>query len=223
MKHLQSYKLFESDDPYTELKDIIFSRCQQFVGLSKSCESPLELWRGVSEKFIRKNGKEVGKLIYEINHQKDRKPTDTPSVLHDKLNKEFEKKFGWPVRNGIFCIPDRGVASSYASISSDKVDEFDYAEPYFFIPIGDFKYCWSPKYHDLTVDIKVNRYNWKTEMESLSDTKIKNIVNSYKESDISEANYSYGKDPHEISFYCEKYLLISQRYFIKKGSDFWNW
>lgn len=223
MRYLKRYKLYESNDPYKDLKEIVLEKCQPFIELSKSCDKPIELWRGVSQDFIRNKTKEICYLVYEVTHISNRKPTDTPNILHEKLNKEFEKKFGWLVRNGVFCLPDKGVAHTYASISSDRLDKFDYPEPYFFIPIGEFKYCWSPKYHDLTADIKVKGKNWKEEMESLSDTKIKNIVNSYKDTDISDANYTYKKDASEISFNCDKYLLVSQRYFVGKGSDFWNW
>lgn len=224
MKHLKTYQIFESSDPYKDLKKIILEKCQPFIELSKSCDIPIELWRGVSEDFIRTKAKEVCYLTYEVSHISNRKPTDTPNILHERLNKEFENKFGWPVRNGVFCLPDKGLAHTYASISSDKLNKFDYPEPYFFIPIGEFKYCWSPKYHDLTADIKVKGENWKDEMESLSDIKIKNIVNTYKDTDISDANYIYKrKDASEISFNCDKYLLISQRYFVSKGFDFWNW
>jgi hypothetical protein len=225
MKHLKTYKIFESSDPYKDLKKIILEKCQPFIELSKSCDIPIKLWRGVSEDFIRTKAKEVCYLTYEVSHISNRKPTDTPNILHERLNKEFENKFGWPVRNGVFCLPDKGIAQTYASISSDKLNKFDYPEPYFFIPIGEFKYCWSPKYHDLTADIKVKGENWKDEMESLSDIKIKNIVNTYKDTDISDANYNTykRKDASEISFNCDKYLLISQRYFVSKVFDFWNW
>lgn len=211
MKYLNTFKLFESTDPYIELKKIILNQCYPFVELSKSCITPLMLWRGTSQKFIRENGKEVGKLVYEINHIKNRNPVDTPLILHDKLNTEFEKKFGWKVRNGVFCTTDKGWSQTHASISSSKTDGFDYPEPYLFVPIGNFKYCWSPKYRDLTADIKVKNNDWNKEMINLSDIKIKNIVKSYKDSDIQDAHFNSKKDANEISFYCDKYLLISQR------------
>lgn len=60
-------------------------------------------------------------------------------------------------------------------------------------------------------------------MEMLSDIKIKNIVNTYKDNNIGDATYTSKRDASEISFECNKYLLISQRYFIGKSPNFWNW
>lgn len=201
--------------------------CKPFIKLSKSQKQPLALWRGVSENYIKNNGKEITKLCYEINSPKNRNPTDTPLYLHNKLNEFFIKKFGWAVRNGVFCIPDKGSAGNYARISSDKQNSFDYPQEYFFIPIGDFEYCWSPKYKDLTVDIKVKKeINRKEELSELSDLKIKNIVSTYKSNDISDStylNYPKKRNASEISFNCDKYLLLSQRYFIGVNVDFWNW
>ena len=70
---------------------------------------------------------------------------------------------------------------------------------------------------------KYRENEWKDELNNLSSTKIKNIVNTYKDNDIQDANYTSKKDASEISIDCKEYILLSQRYFIGVGYDFWNW
>lgn len=219
MKYIERYKKYENSnqDYHKILKDIVMDRCKPFIELSKSCRNPLSLWRGVSNKLID-NCDEISYLVYEAkSYLNDRKPMNTPNELHSKLNKEFYNKFGWNVRNGVFCTYDKGVAYNFSSITSN----YRCSLAYFFIPIGDFKYCWSPKYYDLTAAL-ADVYT-KEEIKNLSDLKIRNIVNRYKDTNIEESQYKKSLSAKEISFKCDKYLLISERYFIDKSPSFWNW
>jgi hypothetical protein len=224
MKYIKNFnESYSNSEFHKEIAEILKKECRPFIELSKSCN--IELWRGVTHKFIDKHSTEISKLAYRVKH-KDRKPIDTPSELHDRLNLAFIEKFGWPVRDGVFCLPDKGIALSYAQNASYK--NGSHSEVYFLIPVGDFKYCWSPKYKDLTMDIKTKfpkyrQNDWKDELNNLSSTKIKNIVNTYKDNDIQDANYTSKKDASEISIDCKEYILLSQRYFIGVGYDFWNW
>lgn len=225
MKYIKTYENLNSNisEFHEKISEILKNECKPFIQLSKSCEYPLGLWRGVTQKFLKEKAIEVCKLSYRVEHG-ERIPVDTPLNLHNRLNVEFIKKFGWPVRNGVFCLPDKGTADNYASIAASKLNNYDFPCAYFFVPVGDFKYCWSPKYKDLTSDIKVKSLNsWQKELSNLSDTKVRNIVNTYKDDDIEDANYTRLKDASEISFNCSEYFLISERYFIGVGYDFWNW
>lgn len=71
----------------------------------------------------------------------DRKPLSTDPKMHDEVNKVFERKFGWKVRNGVFT---KGV---------DVVG--GYGESHIFFPIGDYEFVWSPMVKDLWTIISV--------------------------------------------------------------------
>lgn len=223
MKYIKSFnETYSTSEYHKQIGDILREECQPFLELYKNTH--IELWRGVTQQFIDKHSTEIGKLAYKVKH-KNRKPVDTPIELHDRLNSEFIKKFGWPVRDGVFCLPDSGIAQSYAQEASFKNDSR--SEVFLLIPVGDFRYCWSPKYKDLTVDIKTSvpmykKSEWRNELNNLSNIKIKNIVNTYKDTDIEGANYYGKKQASEISIDCDEYLLISPRYFIN-SSDISKW
>ena len=63
---------------------------------------------------------------------KKRKPVSTPIEVHNFANAYFEDEFGVPFRNGMFCTGDSTFARDYGNL-------------YLVFPVGNFKYCWSPK------------------------------------------------------------------------------
>jgi hypothetical protein len=100
--------------------------------------------------FINEIGN-IGKLLYRgtdkkikdyailKSHMTDRKPKNMPLVVHEYLNKKFKKKFGWPVRNGVFVTFDEDTTAHYGG-------------SYIFFPIGTYKYAHSSKVVDLYED-----------------------------------------------------------------------
>jgi hypothetical protein len=62
-----------------------------------------------------------------------------PDELHDYLDEQFKKKFGWKARSeGVFCVRSKQIA-------------YNYGNPYSVFPIGNYKYIYSNKIHDLYV------------------------------------------------------------------------
>jgi len=136
--------------------------------------------------------------IKTITPRKDRKPTDTPKEIHNKLDSLFQKKFGWKVRSeGVFVTGSRS-----------------------------FKYIWSPSISDLTVYLErgvhvLMRVHGKEKiiMEPEEYNKIlKNTVNKYKSTDFEDAILSR----NEIMIKCDKYYLINENFLDIKYRDlFW--
>lgn len=211
---------------HEHLLEILEEKCKPFLDFRE--KNKIDLWRGVTSNFLNKYGKLLDKEVFLIKH-KNRKPVDTPTILHDRLNSKFKEKFGWNVRDGVFCLPDKGIAQSYAEMATLKSKKWDYPEAYLVVPVGEFDYCWSPEYKDLTADIKVgNKLKWSEHMNNITDKRIQNIVNTYKNTDIEDANYvrnskKYKDSASEISLNCKEYILISPRYFVNVGTDFSNW
>jgi len=76
----------------------------------------------------------------DFHYGKPRLPKDTPKILHRISNIVFKKKFGWPVRDGVFTTSGRYTASDYGRVGV-------------FYPIGDYKYAWSSEVEDFYEDV----------------------------------------------------------------------
>ena len=246
MKHIKQFESFSNLNEEvagsilrTNIKKYLEENCSKFLNISKMSDKrqswsipSLNLWRCSSDP----NGVEVLPGVWRVSSNLNRNPVDMPESIHIKLNDEFTKKFGWPVRNGIFCLKDELSASRYSLIYSEKYNKR--FKTYLFIPVGDFKYCWSPKYKDLYAEIlgyKANTAEWgyKEKIENISDKEIKEIVSTYKDIDLEKSgpnDYGYIYDQCEISINCKEYLLIDPFSYTPSNStdgqggyDFWNW
>jgi len=81
-------------------------------------------------------------VFFEKTIRSDRDPKDTPSWLHRKLDKMFNKKFGIKARsNSLFCTGSAGQAQGYGDI-------------FVIFPKGPYKIIWSDEVPDLFIDIK---------------------------------------------------------------------
>jgi len=162
------------------------------------------------EKPLYRGVKKIIKEYDIIIPRKNRLPLDTPKEIHNELDKLFKKKFGWKVRSeGVFC-------------SGWKMEVTNYGEPYIIIPIGKFKYVWSPEIRDLTVDLEyldvlVHLNNKTNIIMSKSEYLpiLENVVSSYKDKDLDDAIIN----DKEISIKCKEYYIINENYLDIKYSD----
>jgi hypothetical protein len=106
-----------------ELIVVLKRDCNKFINELKKCSS--YVFRSVHQ--------DIGDLKLIQSRLDDRTPKDTPKEVHNYVNSEFEKKFGWPVRNGVFTSGRRSFA---------------YGTPYLFFPRGQYRYTWSPVIDD---------------------------------------------------------------------------
>jgi len=134
----------------------------------------------------------------------ERSPKDIPIWVHNYLNDLYVKRFGWPVRSGVFCY------------NSNKI--YTYGKPKWLFPIGEYKYLWSPHIKDLFhvfVDWKMEYIKFYRK-QGVDPNKI-----SIKNDDIREwaslivtelpyHNNHFGKagDENEISIWCDEYYLV---------------
>jgi hypothetical protein len=170
-----------------------------------------------------------GLMARRTSRLENRRPLGTSQKVHDMLNEAFVKKFGWPVRNGVFTA-ERDRASGYGI-------------EYIFFPIGNYKYCYSDKVGDLfSVVMNLKYYYDNLErgpgynsiaQENLEDfyikmwtyfgTKyrirpapdpadipkaIKVIMDNYTDKNLSVAI----NDGLEVSFKCKEYYMIEADY-----------
>ena len=105
-----------------DLVSILKKDCNKFL---REAGKPDALYRGIKQSIPHQ--------VKKKSRLEDRSPRNTNIKVHKALNKEFSKKFGWPVRNGIFVTSSTYDARYYG-----------YDNAYMFFPIGDYEYCWSP-------------------------------------------------------------------------------
>lgn len=115
---------------------------QDLIKVIKTMCKPwlLEPDRAILYRGVKRPLKDVYTII--TSRLLDRRPKDMPQKIHDELNEEFEKKFGWRCRNGVFVTSNKKAAEEYS--------EFD--DVPIFLPIGKYEYVWSTEYSDLFAD-----------------------------------------------------------------------
>jgi hypothetical protein len=196
--------LLESGYIPDDMVDKILHDCSYFFDINgRPVQSP-PLYRGTN-KFIKD---------YEIiTPRKNRKPLDTPIAIHRELDKLFKKKFGWKARSeGVFVTGKRSSAS-------------EYGQPYIVLPIGKFKYVWSPYIYDLhsklvntgVIYAKGNKSKVIMEKDEYMPI-LEELVGKYKDNDLDTAIHV----GNEISMKCDKYYIINENYLdIAYGELFW--
>lgn len=195
--------LFEnlSDENIQKYRDIIIRDCQPFLRESKHA-----LFRGsdsaVYSFFLKK--KKV---------RKRRRPMDSPTALHRKVNKAM-KELGFEARrnNSIFTIKSPGAASGYGDI-------------YCVFPIGEYNYTYSNSIEDFYNYFRSeNILNILTDksIDTFMSLKDEYIIDIIESSDINyqalvkfiKKNYSNtklnsAKRNTEIMINCESYYLLA--------------
>ena len=148
------------------------------------------LWRGSDDSFSG--------YIKAFTPRTDRRPRDTKKWVHDILDEEFEKKFGWKVRSeAAFATASKSVADGFGN------------RAYMFFPFDGFEIVWSDKVSDLTMKFvsvyRDNDFRNRAEEEEKAIRKVVDgLMKTYKEGNIDQAIYSM----NEISFKCKKYYLV---------------
>lgn len=168
---------------------LIEGNCKPFL---KEFSNPL--YRGV------KTGKE---MFIKKDRRKDRKPKDMPPVLHELLDEVFHDIFGWYVRSeGVFVSNEKKFASSYGF-------------PYFFFPIGKYRYVYSPEVRDLYITTRDEvfhrvRYDIEAGQEvtqrkyDIVEKAVKELYTNKKLNFMMDAR----KTGMEVQFDCNSYYML---------------
>lgn len=152
----------------------------------------------------------------------DREPSDIHPIIHNDINSRIQKKFGWPARSaGLFTTGD--VTSAY-----------DYGEPYVIMPIGNFKYLWSPVIEDLydyinkdlsirhvagnysnpkDINPLINNYfsshsKYSSDPQASYEKYLDKLVSTYTDKDIIKGILS----KNEVMIGCSSYYKVSLKY-----------
>lgn len=121
---LERYLTETSKKKYEEVLDTLARDCAPFL-------------KETDKIYYRGMGGVSYELIQKFHARKDRKPKDMPLAYHNELDKIFQKYFGWKARTeGVFASGRRTMVSQYGSV-------------FIFMPIGKFRYVFSPDIRDL--------------------------------------------------------------------------
>lgn len=171
-----------------EIGKILLKDCQPYLREIRQEKS--QLWRGG---LI---GSAAGIKKYK-SRLEDRTPKDIPIWVHNYLNDLYIKRFGWPVRNGVFCYNDR---------TTDL-----YGEPYWMFPIGRYDYLWCLEINDLfhtLAELKMNHmgiYGKAIPNVAIREWADK-IVNKTK---YHASHFGKASPNNEISVNCNEYYIVS--------------
>jgi hypothetical protein len=180
----------------TESKDIdiafikkLKKECKEYFYESRQFKKNLPLYRGMKKRIS----------TYEIiTPRKNRKPLSTDPVVHELLDEEFKKQFGWKPRSeGVFCIGDYPPGM--------------YGERYYIFPIGKLDFLWSPYIKDLTVSLDHSgifttdyKLDPEVPLETVNDV-VFQLVSTYQDDDFLAALRSV----NEIMLKCKKYYALN--------------
>ena len=134
----------------------------------------------------------------------------TDPRLSKELDKVFKNKFGWKARSeGVFSV-------------GDKSSTFLYGRPFYFFPIGRYKYLWSTHIGDLFCDdykFSVGRDTGNMIFSKDEVAAMEGLSTHEKEGRIFERmwlktykNNRLGmaiRSGHEIMFKCKEYYAVN--------------
>jgi hypothetical protein len=201
-------KQYITEDTTSDPKDIINTLHTDCSDYFKHIKYGVKSFRGSKIRVYYK----------KIKPRKNRIPKDTPKKVHEYLDKEFKKAFGWNVRSeGVFATADLDTAIAYGT-------------PYYFYPSNGFKMVYSDTIDDLTLYLEDNNVilndvwnhnkrelldGWKSKIDELG------IVYEYKQggpADINKALQTF----NEVIFKCDFYYIVNVDFVTSHFNKIYN-
>jgi hypothetical protein len=117
---------------YAHIVATLQADCAPYIAVLKQMHNPeAALFRGSDS-----GQPDVGHIKL-IEPRTNRNPLDTPKPIHDFINDEFEERFNYPYRNGLFVCGNSKTASAYGALCA-------------VFPIGPLKFIWSSTIEDMS-------------------------------------------------------------------------
>ncbi len=114
---------------------VAYMRANAKPWLAQTKNGALMVYRGIEDDRVTAHA-------FTQNIRQDRRPKDTDQQRHMAFNKVIAAAGG---------VANR---SNAAFVSGDKSTAEAYGRPFVFVPVGDFRYTWSPEYADWTQDFE---------------------------------------------------------------------
>jgi hypothetical protein len=216
MKHLQTYKLFESIDSeinFDKVVEVLSTECSEFLDLLEKLnieEGKINYTNGYGNsttQCLYRGHKlwddgNIVKGFWKIKPFENRLSRDTKSDISKLLDEGFEKKFGIPLRSkGVFTSKDWSTASDYGRHRN---------EAFLFFPKNGFRYFWNPEVDDLFTLLR-DDISWYEKdpffWNSSEKREFQQIIDGYQEGEIEKVKWQ------EITFICDEYYLLDLDYY----------
>jgi hypothetical protein len=222
MKYLEPYNIFENlrrEEAFENKFKIdilpnIEKYCSKYLDILSEMKNTEDdnklnendiLYRGMDSS---KKLKDVGVLKMKV--RKDRKPMSTRKITHDILSDYSMKLYNWDMRSeGVFATAYKNEASMYG-------------HTFIFLPIGDYEFLYNENVEDLTRYLALYDIDYKPEPSDkdfpLGDRKVRSeeeIIERVKETmeGYTDKDLIHGmRQKVEISFKCDEYYIIHNRY-----------
>ena len=200
MKHLKTYKIFESIDTeinFDKIVEVLSTECSEFLEILKTFNIE-GLYRGHK---LWDDGNIV-KGFWKITPFEKRLPRDTKSQISRLLDDGLQKKFGIPLRSkGVFASKDMSIAKDYGKFRNTA---------FLFFPKNGFRYFWNPQIDDLYTELRDNTswYNKEPFFWNSSEKRdFQEIIDGYQEGEIEKVKWQ------ELTFICDEYYLLDLEYY----------
>lgn len=198
---MKLFNLFETSEYMgKDLIKRIIADCRPYFDLINNDVDNLKLYRGLQMASVTKRAEEVAKSVYIADVRKDREPLNTPVRLHKLIDSWMEENLGSKFRSqSIFCCGNYYTAMSFGT-------------PHVIIPIGEFKYAWSPYLEDLYSDVEeiahaANKAN--CDWDHAEHQALHTLNNAdYRTNNLKLAISEY--DKNEIMIECDRYYIIAR-------------
>jgi len=232
MKYLKKYEEVIKYD--IKNLDKVFNDCKIFIEDLKKCDKGTFLTRGVGD-YLTGENYGIEKFEHDISK---RTPRDMDMNIHTLLNQEFNKVFGWNVRNGLFCF-----GKKYKDHFSDLLTGYG-AETYILFPIDNYEIVWNDNIIDLYSNFENEIYgevddedaneeyndkyyeggdgeyycNDKTTEEHDKDFAKEIIVNNYE-----DFGYEWDKDEYEDEDDFKEFIYDDCELEWKPDMEYYEW
>ena len=201
MKHLKSYKLFESLETemnFDKIVEILSTECSEFLDLLEE-KNIKGLYRGATI-----HDTPIVDGFWKMKPFENRLSRDTKPHISKLLDEGFVNKFGIPLRSkGVFATKDLSIAASYGRFRK---------EAFLFFPKNGFRYFWNPQIEDLYTELRDNTsfYNKEPFFWNSSEKRgFQEIIDGYQEGEIEKVKWQ------ELTFICEEYYMLDLDYYDK--------
>lgn len=209
-------ELIREDDSFIQLDDFLEKKCSQFLEEIGDNEDDVfetaisALYRGMNIPGSPQKAELYGDQmdLYTKSVRKNREPRDTHPDISELLDELFQKKFGWKPRSqAVFCFarPGKNIVG-------------DYGKAFAILPMGKFKYLWSPEVRDLTISVRrafrsagikdhdIDEEYTKEELETARPI-LQNIVNTYVDNKLTDTIYA--RSVFEIMIGCDQFAAVA--------------
>lgn len=134
--------LNESDSKdYNDLLTILEKDCSKYLNI---------LRKSKNQNNILMSGRKSTQKWFQETIRKDRRPKDTPLVIHNMFDDVFQQKTSTRLRSeSLFCTNSMGTASSYGKV-------------FIILPVGNYETWYHPNISDLYTYF--NRYTIRKEL-----------------------------------------------------------